>query len=203
MSLPPPYFDRLYAETADPWSLADRWYEHRKYAVTIACLPRARFRRGFEPGCSVGVLTAMLARRCDELVATDVSAAAVATARERVRDEAGVTVTQMQVPRQWPAGEFDLIVLSEIGYYLSMAELRELVDRAVGSLAADGVLVAVHWRHPVTDYPRTGDAVHDVLAADPRLVGLAEHLEADFRLDVLTRPGVGSVAQAEGLVGEG
>ena len=37
--LPDAYFDRIYAESADPWQLQSRWYERRKYAITLALLP--------------------------------------------------------------------------------------------------------------------------------------------------------------------
>lgn len=200
MTLPATYFDRLYEQASDPWSLADRWYEERKYAVTTASLPRRRFRRAFEPGCSVGVLTEHLATRCDELIAADISSAPVIAARQRVERYPHVTVRRMHVPEQWPEGEFDLIVLSEIGYYQSPESLVALADRAINSLTDDGVLLAVHWRHPVADYPLTGDEVHAVIRGDRRLASLAEHVEPDFRLDLLARPGAPSVAQVEGLV---
>jgi len=199
MTLPPAYFDSLYAKSADPWSLSSRWYERRKYDVTLASLPKPRFRNGFEPGCSVGVLSQGLAARCDQLLATDVSAVAVATTRERLRDCPNVTVEQSSVPTQWPKGEFDLIVLSEIGYYLVRSDLEVLVDRTVASLSADGVVAAVHWRHPVADYPLTGDTVHEIIGTRVGLQSLVSHVEPDFRLDVFARPATRSVAAAEGL----
>ena len=58
------------------------------------------------------------------------------------------------------------------------------VERAAGS-ATD--LVAVHWRHPVEDYPLSGDEVHRILAASCSAAGmthLVEHVEDDFRIDV-------------------
>ena len=77
VTLPPAYFDAMYQGAADPWGFEDRWYEQRKYAVSLALLPAARYRSAFEPGCSIGVLTRMLAGRCDELLSCDVAAAAV------------------------------------------------------------------------------------------------------------------------------
>ena len=71
--MPDNYFDRMYAQAADPWQLADRWYEQRKYAITMALLPYPRYRHAFEPGCSVGVLTEKLAGRCDHVTATDIA----------------------------------------------------------------------------------------------------------------------------------
>ena len=43
MSLPGSYFDGLYDADDDPWSLRSRWYEQRKYALTTAVLPKARY----------------------------------------------------------------------------------------------------------------------------------------------------------------
>lgn len=191
MTLPRSYFDSLYSDDADPWSLATRWYERRKYAITVASLDRSRYRRCFEAGSSVGVLSAMLSGRCDELVSADISAPAVRATRERL-DSAGhpdcrFTVEQRALPEQWPPGSFDLIVLSEMLYYFASTELDAVLDRAVASLEPGGTLLAVHWRHPVTDYPLGGDDVHQRIRRRAGLTLLGEHREADFALDVLVR----------------
>lgn len=86
VTLPPAYFDAMYQAAADPWGFEDRWYEQRKYAVSLALFPAARYRSAFEPGCSIGVLTRMLAGRCDALLSCDVAAAAVRTAARRTAD---------------------------------------------------------------------------------------------------------------------
>jgi SAM-dependent methyltransferase len=199
MTLPAEYFDQMYARSSDPWQFETRWYERRKYDVTLAALPKPRFRNGFEPGCSIGVLTERLVDRCDRLLATDVSESAVDAARSRLAGRTGVTVEQRAVPDSWPDDEYDLIVLSELGYYFHRTDLARLVDCTVATLATDGVLVAVHWRHPVADYPLSGDAVHQLIRERSGLACAVEHVEADFRLDVLVRPGTPSVASVEGL----
>ena len=196
MSLGPDYFRAQYADDPDPWGFRSRWYERRKYAITLAALTRPRYRRAFEPGCSVGVLTAGLAERCDHVLAWDLDATARAQAEAHAPDN--VTVAEGRVPRDWPDGELDLIVLSEVGYYLDRPELLRLVGRCTDSLAADGELVLVHWRHPVTDYPTDGDTVHAAFLAGSPLHRQASHLEPDVRLDLLTRRPE-SVAAAEGL----
>jgi hypothetical protein len=63
----------MYEHANDPWGFADRWYEERKRAITLAALPDRRYRTAFEPGCSIGVLTADLAHRCDFILAGDVA----------------------------------------------------------------------------------------------------------------------------------
>jgi cyclopropane fatty-acyl-phospholipid synthase-like methyltransferase len=202
MTLGPEYFEGVYAGADDPWSLATRWYERRKYALTIAALPHQRYSRGLEVGCSIGVLTSLLAERCDELLAVDVAASAVRSASKRTAELPHVRVEQREVPAAWPEGHFDLIVLSEVLYYLGADDAHELVTQASAAIEAHGTLVAVHWRHPVADYPRSGDEVHEALAeraVELRLVRTVRHEELDFLLDVYARAPAPSVAQREGL----
>jgi LmbE family N-acetylglucosaminyl deacetylase len=177
----PGYFDALYAADEDPWRLRDSWYEQRKRAILLAALPRRRYRRCFEPGSARGDLSALLADRVDELVCAEASAAAK-EARRRIGTRA--EVLPLHVPGQWPEGGFDLIVLSEIGYYLDLAALSKRIE---ASLEADGTLVLVHWRHVAKDHPHTAETVHLTLARRLRMDRVVAHCEADFLLDVLVR----------------
>ena len=201
MTLDPGYFRGLYAASADPWGLAERWYEARKYALTVALLPRERYGAAFEPGCSVGVLTAQLAPRCGRLLACDAVPDAVAAARARAAGLPGVRVEQRVIPDDWPPGSFDLIVLSELLYYFDDADLGQVLGLGIGSLRPGGQILAVHWRHPAPDHPRTGDEVHEDLAAHPALARLARYRDPDFTAEVYTRADgdLRSVAQAGGI----
>lgn len=202
MTVGPEYFDRLYAASADPYGLATRWYERRKYAVSLALLPREHYRAAFEPGCSIGVLTQLLAPRCGRLLSCDAAEAAVRRARMRTSALSSVRVEQRALPRDWPAGEFDLIVASELLYYFADEDLDQILVRAVTALRPDGHLLAVHWRHEAAGHPRTGDNVHEILAARDDLVRLAEYRDPDFLAEVYAPAGGDrrSVAQAGGLV---
>ena len=199
MTVRPDYFDQLYAGADDPWDLRGRWYERRKRAAVLAALPRKRYRRGFEPGCAVGALTVGLAARCDELLAVDRHERPVAAAAEALAGHEHVRVARMDVPAQWPDGAFDLVVLSEIGYYFAGTDLVRLAALAAASVLPGGTLLGCHWRHPAPDHAVPGDEVHRVLAAQPGLVRVVHHLEEDFVLDVWTRGAVASPAGAEGL----
>jgi SAM-dependent methyltransferase len=195
MTLGPEYFDAVYAGSADPWGFAARWYEQRKYALSMAMLPHRHYADAFEPGCSIGALTALLATRCDRLLACDVSSEAVRQARERAP---GARVERRMIPADWPPGTFDLIVFSELLYYLGDEDLTRALGLGAGSLKPGGVLLAVHWRHPVADYPRTGDEVHAALGG-MGLSLLTEHRETDFLAEVYVNGEPISVAAAEGL----
>jgi SAM-dependent methyltransferase len=202
VTLPAEYFEAMYRVAPDPWGFAERWYERRKYAISLALLPAERYHRAFEPGCSVGVFSRLLAPRCDSLLSCDLAGAAVRAAAERTAGLSQVQVEQRDIPRQWPSGRFDLIVLSEVLYYFGDHDLEQVLKQAAAALEPDGTLLAVHWRHPVADYPRTGDDVHQMLAAQPGLGRLVSHVEPDFLAEVYLRTEGApvSVAQATGLV---
>jgi SAM-dependent methyltransferase len=202
MNSPPlGYFDAMYDTAPDPWGFEDRWYEERKYAISVAMLPQRHYDSGFEPGCSIGVLTQHLAARCHRLLACDAASAAVQAARARTGHLPHVRVEQRVIPSQWPPGRFDLLVLSEVLYYFGDDDLHQVIDRATSALRPGGTLLAVHWQHPVADYPRSGADVHQRLAAQPGIARLADHREEDFLAEVYirtdTRPV--SVAHATGL----
>nr|WP_154924132.1 PIG-L family deacetylase [Microbacterium testaceum] len=194
------YFDDMYARHDDPWGFDSRWYEERKRAVLLAALPWRHYRATFEAGCSTGALTAQLANRSDRVLAVDLAEAALDRARLRLGGRPSVELRRATLPDDWPEGAFDLVVLSEVAYYWAGADLDRGLTAAVASLTLDGHLVACHWRHPVAEYPRSGDEVHDALAARPDLVRLVRHEEEDFVLEVFAHPGARSVAAEAGLV---
>jgi LmbE family N-acetylglucosaminyl deacetylase/precorrin-6B methylase 2 len=177
------YFDEVYAREDDPWGLDERFHERRKRAAILAALTKPRFDRAFEPGCATGLLTAELAERCDELIAWDIAGAAVERAADRLRDLAHVDVGAGAIPDQWPDGTFDLIVLSEVGYFC--ADLDALADRIDRSLCEGGVLVACHSRRDAATHPHTAGAVHATAGAGRHLV--VSHVEDDFLLQLWTR----------------
>ena len=133
MSVEDSYFNELFLNNDDPWAFKQRWYERRKRALTLAALPRERYRSIFEPGCANGELSADLAERCDSLVCCDTSNLAVDLARKRLAGLPHAKVLQARLPQQWPQGEFDLIVFSEMGYYLDADDLHGLIDRALAA----------------------------------------------------------------------
>lgn len=200
MSLPEQYFDNFYAGKTDPWEFETRWYEQRKRAITLASLPRQKFAAGLEIGCSIGVLTAELSKRCEQLLAVDVAAAPLDIARHRLRENARVRFAKLTLPHEWPPGRFDLIVLSEVGYYWSKADLRLALDKIARSLTPDGIVVFCHWRHDVAEYPLTGDEVHQLVGDRADLIELSRHTEEDFILEVFSLPPGRSVATETGLV---
>lgn len=194
------YFRSLYAGGDDPWGYRTRWYEQRKRRLTAACLPDRAYASGFEPGCAGGDLAAELAPRCGRYLAADLDPTAVAAATRLLAPMGHVQVRRLQLPEGWPQGErFDLVVLSEVGYYLGLDGLQQVARLARETVAAGGVVVGCHWRHPIEGCALDGDAVQAVLHESLGLARLVQHVEADFALAVWATD-ARSVGQREGLV---
>ena len=186
-SLSSEYFDKVYAAKDDPWDFATSPYERDKYADTLASLPCERYARAFEVGCSIGILTAQLAERCDDLLSVDVSEQALQKARQHCAHLPSVHFERMTFPKQVPEGGFDLIVVSEVAYYWSREDLARAMDLLSAHHIPGGDLILVHWTPPVHDYPLTGNAVHDLWLARPEWQVIVDRPQLKYRLSVLRR----------------
>jgi trans-aconitate methyltransferase len=169
------YFDRIYAVSDDPWHFRSSPYERDKYAATLSALPRRRFRAALEIGCSIGELTRLLAERCDEVHGVDIAAAPLAIARARCADMPHVRFSQATVPAEWPAGAYDLIVLSEILYFLSRDDLTAVARRVCQCVTGTGVVLLVNWLGR-TDHACNGDE-----AAEGFMAGAGPDLRVDLQ----------------------
>ncbi|HSP28969.1 MAG TPA: SAM-dependent methyltransferase [Ilumatobacteraceae bacterium] len=185
-AMPYDYFRGMYDGSPDPWGFDDRWYERRKFAITMACLPRPRYRRALEPGCSNGALTEQLAQRCDELIAFDFVDDVVQRCRTRVASNTGVTVACESFPDFWPPGHGDLVVWSEVAYYLTAEQADHALAGLERWLEVGGHLVAVHYTG-ATNYPRHGRDIVPWLDGAGYLERRCHHVDDEFELAVWER----------------
>lgn len=172
-------FEPLHTDQADPWQVRTSWYERRKRALTLAALPHERYDVCVEVGCSVGALAEDLLSRCGTVVAVDESSAALSrvTGADRLRTVRATLPEEWALLEEQLADDVDLVVLSEVGYFLSPNRLRELARRAAGLVAGAprATVLACHWRHDIVGWPLIGDDVHDVLEEVLGAAGLRRH----------------------------
>jgi SAM-dependent methyltransferase len=156
-------FERLYEASRDPWDYVGSEYEREKYADTLAAMPAGKLSRVLEVGCSIGVFTELLARRCEELVAIDFAARAIELAAERLAGVDNVALLQASFPEQIPPGVWRAIVCSEVVYYLDEPALWRAIDWLAEQLEGGASVVAVSWRGEGAEEPMRGDEAHDLL----------------------------------------
>lgn len=181
------YFDALYSGNSDPWQYQTRWYEKRKRDMCLAVLPQAQYHHAIELGCGNGVFSELLARRCQTLLSIDGNNKAVHLAKQRLADTPNVRVIQGLIPKVLDTladaisradavadaalldafatdqPPFDLIIISEILYYLSPDDIDKVIAWIEQNLASGGTLLCCHWRYPIEGFEMTGESVHQRL----------------------------------------
>jgi cyclopropane fatty-acyl-phospholipid synthase-like methyltransferase len=181
------FFEAKYQEKTDPWDFSSSAYELRRYDAILRAIAHRRYGRAFEPGCSIGVLTERLAAHCDEVYAIDFSPSASARAHARCAHLPQVEVHCASLPEGTPAKDFDLLVLSEIGYYFALQDWQRICTVLIDSIPPGATVLAAHWLGYSQDHRISGDEVHEILLSHAKL--RAEHAERDpnMRLDRLVR----------------
>lgn len=159
-SLDSEYFKGVYDANEDPWNFETSQYEAKKYAATIASLPNEHYKNVLEIGCSIGILTQLLAQKSGRLLATDISEKALDLAKKRCENLKNVSFKKLNFKDEIPEDRYDLIMVSEVAYYLSSEDWEMAVGNLYNRLKTDGNIVLVHWLLEVHDYPQTGDEVH-------------------------------------------
>jgi SAM-dependent methyltransferase len=188
-SLSADFFEALYQQNPDPWQFATSEYEAQKYATTLNALPHPLYRSGFEIGGSIGVLTEQLAKRCHSLLSVDVSEIPQRQAIERCQHLDNIRFELMSVPDQFPNEYFDLVVLSEVGYYWSLPDLIKAQRLILERMRSQGHLILVHWTVDARVLPLTGDAVHDAFMGlvPESLKHIKSLTESQYRLDLFEK----------------
>lgn len=180
-------FEERYRSDPDPWGYTTSEYERRKYEATLAACGDGPFADALELGSSIGVFSALLAPRCERLTTVDGAANAVAAARRRLMRAPQVHVTLGAIPDAIPNRGFDLVVASEILYYLSAGALAATLARLDSCMVPGARLVAVHWRPPGPERPFDASDLHGLLREQPWLEPSGSAPTDEYLLDVMER----------------
>jgi SAM-dependent methyltransferase len=180
-------FERRYRAYGDPWGYRSSSYERAKYAATLQACGPGPFEAALELGGSIGVFSARLAPRCRSLTTLDFSPTATRAARAELAAYPHVRVLDGAIPEALPDGGFDLVVASEILYYLDAGAFAATLKAIERGLTPGGRLVCVHWCTPGPERPLTAEQVHAQVRAQPWLHWVRSEATAEYLLDVLER----------------
>ncbi len=180
------YWERFF-ERPDPWNYVSV-YEQVKYEQTLSLIPDG-VEKALELACAEGLFTAKLAQKVGFVMAADISSRAVERAAERCRDLPNVELRILDFVESELPPEQDLIVCSEVLYFIDdEASLEQVCRKIAAALKPGGYLVTAH-AHLRRDEPdRTGfdwnnpfgmGTIKKVLSNLPDLV-LEETIEAEL-----------------------
>ncbi len=180
----PETLDNLYAQGDDPWQFRTRGYERDRFRSTVEALPSPRYASALEVGCGNGELAALVAPRCSCYAGVDAVETALAAARRAV--PAG-RFARAFLPAPLPDGDHDLILLSEILYFLSPEGIADLAAQIDRRWPAADVLCAT-WLGPSGNPLEGPEALQLYLSASRRRFACLRP-GPGFRLDLATGGG--------------
>jgi len=183
--LPTRYLPRLFAwryRRPDPWDYASSPYEKVKYERKLAILPRKPnpedppYARALDVGCGEGFFSALLAERgaARHVVGLDFAPPALERGRARWAHLKQLEFVLMDASKELPDGQFDLVVCSEVLYYLGRGNLRKLAHRIASRVSMGGHVVLV------SAWP-AGRVIHRPFVKLPGFSVVEEHVELDSR----------------------
>ncbi|EJF90595.1 SAM-dependent methyltransferase [Bartonella tamiae] len=151
-------FEKLYQTQRDPWNYCFSPYEQEKYARTLKALPKIHYKNALEIGCSIGVLTRRLSTRCQHITGIDCAPTALMHARDHCKNMENISFKQAFLPDEWPDGHYDLIIFSEILYYLPKDSIEILARKTAITLSLGGDCICVNYRKPMTEIMQGDEA---------------------------------------------
>ncbi|MCE1248717.1 MAG: nodulation S family protein [Firmicutes bacterium] len=183
------FFESLYSLKKDPWNYENSEYEKEKYRRTLEILCDIPFETVLEAGCSEGVFTRMMSCICKTMTAADISQTAIDRAKEKNSDRCNIEFIQMDIEKEELSGKWDLIVCSEVLYYMDKPErIAAVRDKFISALNPGGHILLVHMRRlsdddsghpaPITGYPSLGaKTVHGVFRESQKLKAIREDVQ--------------------------
>lgn len=179
------HFEGLYRKKEDPWNYAQSPYEQEKYEKTLQAIP-GDVHSILEVGTSEGVFTERLLKAGKQVFGIDISQTALERAKKRLAPYGNqVTLQKLDIVRDNPEGTFDLILASEVLYYLGGRNvLLPLEEKFFRHLRDGGYLLLVHF------YP-SGKCIHDLFLTRGRFTKVFEeivyHPERDYIITLLQK----------------
>lgn len=155
----PEVFESLFQDNPDPWNFENSPYEQRKLARVLECLPPWPVCFAVELGCAIGVGSLALSQYYQHVLAVDASESALAIARQRCSGQGHIRFLKAFLPEEYPVAEAsgcDLVLVSEVLYFLTAEDIQRLAVLVTQSLTPAGSILIVNWTGR-TDTPCTGD----------------------------------------------
>ncbi|MGY4607002.1 glycosyltransferase involved in cell wall biosynthesis/peptidoglycan/xylan/chitin deacetylase (PgdA/CDA1 family) [Bradyrhizobium sp. USDA 4474] len=149
------FWEQLFEEE-DPWNYHSE-YEEEKYRKQLELLPNPLPEKALELACAEGHFTDLLAPRVKHLIASDISSKALARAHSRCVRHSNIDFIRLDLSSESLPSDMDLIVCSEVLYYLAdESELKSVIEKLAKSLCPGGYLITAHAFVLKDNMTRTG-----------------------------------------------
>ncbi len=150
------HFETLFSSKADPWKYTSP-YEQVKYEQTLSLLPKKRIEKALELACAEGHFTAQLAPLVEDLIAADISQVALERTAQRCAKFNHIKYQQIDLVKDPLPGQFDLVVCSEVLYYVgSLKNLQAVSQKIADALEPGGYILIAHANQIIDEPDKPG-----------------------------------------------
>lgn len=180
------HFDAIYKRSPDPWDVRTSPYELGKRDAARALLGDARFEHALEAGCGEGCLAGDLLLHGQARRATGIDQAEEIVERARKSAPEGLRLVRGRLPDDLPEGPYDLVIFSELLYYLPERDLERLAALTRMQMVPGAAMLIVSYLGD-TETPLDARAGADFFIAlfGPELQPVSRRSAERFRIDLL------------------
>jgi 2-polyprenyl-3-methyl-5-hydroxy-6-metoxy-1,4-benzoquinol methylase len=139
------YFELKYLR-GNPYPVEIDPQEIEKFDRAFNCIKGRQYSSILEIGCGEGYFLEMYLLLSDRILATDISKLALKKAKERVGDKKNIEFRQFDIVRNNLDERFDLVICSEVLYYLTLDQLKSIIPKVFGYMKEDSNLLSIHAR---------------------------------------------------------
>lgn len=153
-------FEDKFGADDDPWrTFSDRDEAVKRSAILHGVGP-GPIGRVLELGAGNGSNSVALAGRALRLDATEGTASGTRLIRDALHGKRARAV-QLALPARFPRPVYDVVVLAELLYYLSAADMARVAGDVAAALRPGGRLVLGHHRVDYHDFAQHAAGIHD------------------------------------------
>jgi 2-polyprenyl-3-methyl-5-hydroxy-6-metoxy-1,4-benzoquinol methylase len=143
-------FDRKFANDDDPWSTFTNGDEALKRRAVLHAIGTGPWGRVLEVAAGNGSNSAAIASRALRLDATEGTESGTALVAKALKGRRRAHALKLVIPDRLPRVQYDVIVVAEVLYYLSLRDMIQTARDLAATLRSGGTLVLAHHR---VDYP--------------------------------------------------
>jgi 2-polyprenyl-3-methyl-5-hydroxy-6-metoxy-1,4-benzoquinol methylase len=138
-------YNFIYRLARDPFTLAASSYEQKKQEDILKMVGSRRYQNALDIGCGCGISTSLLAPYCDRVQGVDFSEVAISLARKNTAQLSHLAFTVADIRKLNLWEKYDLVLCSEVLYYLKPLDLAFFVKNLEAWLKPGGWVIVVGW----------------------------------------------------------
>jgi 2-polyprenyl-3-methyl-5-hydroxy-6-metoxy-1,4-benzoquinol methylase len=141
----PSRFNRFYWLDGDPFGAKNAKYELSKQDRLLDLISKREKYNALDVGCGNGFFSRRIAEHCEHLHGIDFSSQAIRLAQANCEEHLNISLAEQDIRSFQTSSSFDLIICSEVLYYLQGTELDDVV-RNLHSISAPGAWLGLVGR---------------------------------------------------------